>query len=199
MTGAGGNAQEVYKNYRIASNIVKVKVYAKPEGKDWDYLYTNKPDEDGKKLRIQPIEVFYGSMIPMKDNDGNDLFIENIINGRSQFIYVKAKNQFVAGSGDNKSAPTASWDWTKTDKSAWKLPDYTDKSGYYVNVDRLCKLSGGKSQENTGLENDSEFWEYFKNTEEVPVSISQLKQINSSIMAVPQLFHIVLLDKELYL
>lgn len=176
-TSGVGGATEVYKHYPIASNIVKVKVYSKPDDKLWVDMYANSADASLGKIRMQPLEVFYGSMTPMKDNDGNELFIENQINGRSQFIYVKTNGTFVTGVNPNKEAPVASWDYTKTltttTSNIWKLPDYTDNAGYYVNTldNRLCTLSGGISEKTTGITGDSQFWDYFNSADEVPVSI----------------------------
>lgn len=169
VDGVGG-PQEVYKHYPLASNVVKVKVYAKPDDKLWTDLYANSADAAKGKVRSQPLEVFYGSMTPTLDNDGNELFIENAINGNSKYIYVKSNQRFATG-----TAPTASWDFaTKT----FKIPDFTDNAGYYVVntstgpvANRFAKLDGGTVDKTTGLTGDSEFWEYFKNREEIPVSI----------------------------
>ena len=183
-----GGPAEVYKHFTIASNVVKVKVYAKPDDKEWTDLYANSADAKAGKIRTQPVEVFYGSMVPMQDNDGNEMFIEKQINGRSKFIYVQTNGStFLGGSGVNKEAPKASWNYAQTNSfdpllssasSIWKLPDFSDNAGYYVtdtyqgdNSARLVKFTGGKSDQTTGLVKDSEFWSYFNNREELPVSI----------------------------
>jgi len=188
-TTATGGAGEVYKHFPIASNVVKVKVYVKPENKQWTDLYANSADAKDGKIRMQPTEVFYGSMIPMQDNDGNEMFIEQQINGRSQFIYVQTNGEtFCTNTGTTKEAPNASWDYTSTSalttvnisatSGVWKLPDYSDNAGVYVvNMDsgrlqdRLVKFTGGDNHKVTGLKGDSEFWGYFNSTEEIPVSI----------------------------
>lgn len=165
-----GGPDEVYKHFPIASNVVKVKVYAKPDDKEWTNLYSNSADAVKGRIRTQPLEVFYGSMTPKLDNDGNELFIENRINGNSKFIYVQANQNFANG-----TAPTASWDF---DEKKFKLPDFTDNAGYYVvntttgdSANRLARLGGGKMQKTTGITGDAEFWSYFQNREELPVSI----------------------------
>jgi len=170
-----GGPEEVKRHFRIASDVVKVSVYKRPDNKKWEELYSNKDDSNDNKLRIEPLEVFYGTMKPELDNDGNELFIERTINGNSKFIYVKANKLF----GSSDSASSASWDYSSgfLDVSL-KTPDGNDNSGYYVtNGPRLGKLSGGSASMSPGFfGTDTEFWGYFTNREELPVQIL----INSS-------------------
>ena len=161
-----GSAEQVDANFPIASEVIKVSVFKKSEDKTWAELYANKDDETAGKLRIEPLEVFYGTMQNKLDADGNELFIERSINGNSQFIYVKANGTF---------RTDASWDFSGGGfiETSVDIPTGTDISGFYVyNDEKLCKLGGGASTESTGLlGRDSEFWTYFENREELPVQI----------------------------
>ena len=170
---SGGGPSTVYKYLPNASQIVKVQVFAKPNDNSWEELYSNVSDQEAKKIRVNPLEVFYGSLKPMRDLDGNDMFIERRINGLSKFIYVKANP---AGFASGQAAPTASWTFppsNATNTSAFLLPDGSDNAGFYVlNTDRLAKLAGGGVDYKTGLfGGEADFWQYFENREEIPVSI----------------------------
>ena len=166
--GTSGSPEDVYTYFPIASEVIKVSVYKKPDNKHWDELYSNINDANLEKLRLEPLEVFYGSMSPMYDEDRNELFIEKSINGNSKFIYVKS-NGNIHGID---AAPTASWDFTTP---GFKLPDGTDDAGPFVyNNDRLAKLEGGTLSISSGLldsDSDQKYWEYFNNREEIAVQI----------------------------
>ncbi len=161
-----GSTTEVAKHYPIASKIAKVSVYKRPDDKTWEELYANISDETSKKLRDEPIEVFYGSMTPQLDADGNELFIEKAINGKSKYIYVKADGTF---------SINASWDFLAGGfiDTALDVPNGTDNTGYFVyNNERFAKLTGGGTDYAPGLfGRDSEFWKYFENRDELPVQI----------------------------
>jgi len=167
-----GSNTEVENHFPIAKDVVKVSVYKKAEGKEWKSLYANKTDEDVHKLRNEPIEVFFGTMTPKLDADGNELFIERSINGNSKFIYVKANGSF---------ATSASWDFDVTNDDASdvygacnNVPDGEDDAGFFVynNKDRFGKLKGGASTQAPGFfGRDAEFWKYFENRDELPVQI----------------------------
>lgn len=161
-----GGAEEVKKHFPIASEVVKLDVFKKPHkitpgDTEWSELYANEDDKNESKIRIQPLESYFGSMIPFKDDDGNELFIEQIINGNSKFIYVKANGRFNVES---------SWNY---DTAILDVPTGTDSSGFYMlNTIRNAYLGGGASTDDSGLTGrDSDFWSYFENREELPVQI----------------------------
>jgi len=165
-----GGPTEVKTHFPIASEVIKVSVFKRPDNKEWNELYVNKADEEVKKLRDEPIEVFYGTMKPMLDTDGNELFIERSINGNSKVVYVKADGSF----GGSDTAPTATWDFESgfIDESL-HTPTGEDGAGFYVtNKGRLAKLQGGADTMTPGFwGRDAEFWSYFENREELPVQI----------------------------
>jgi hypothetical protein len=70
--------------------MVKISVFVKPNDKEWDDLYSDAADRAAGVLRIKPVEVFYGTTEDLKDVENNSLFIQNVVNGVSQFIYVNA-------------------------------------------------------------------------------------------------------------
>ena len=166
-----GGKDAVENYFKISSNVIKVSVYAKPDDKEWTELYSNTTDADASKLRLAPLEVFYGSVKPMYDADKNEMFIEKSINGNSKLIYVK--------SDATKMNLDGCWNFASgVYPTALDKPDGDDDSGYFLyNTDKLSKLKGGTVNYQTGLDgSDSEFWKYFENREELPIQIL----INSS-------------------
>jgi len=149
---------EVKENFPIASKVVKLKVYKKPENRDWDDLFANTSDENENKIRFEPIEEFYGSLKPMVDDNNNQLFIENMINGFSRHIYVKANMN-------------SEFDLIPSSATEDYFSDGIDGSGYFVRLNtHFCELSGGTVSINNGL-NDVIGWDIFENREEVPAQI----------------------------
>jgi len=198
----GGGATAVKEMLPIASKVVKVSIYNKPDDKIWEDFYSSNDDRyneqlctsaSAPKLRTEPIEVFYGSMGQDHDADGNDLFIERRINGHSKYIYVKSNSEFNLDT---------SWDfdsnnWCKRDTSCGvtgslctsadgpgcsivtsnKLPYGIDANGSFTyNTSAFNNLNGGGSADmadfgEDGSSQDSLFWEYFKDSDNVPVNI----------------------------
>jgi len=171
-----GGPEEVKKHFPLASDVVKISVYKKPIlEKEWEDYYSNKQDELDEKLRFEPLEVFYGSTIPMLDADKHEMFIERTVNGQSKNIYVKSDKRF----GSDTIAPSVTWDFQTGYKDiSLHLPQSVDDTGSYVlNTDVLMKLSGGTVSMVPGLWGaDSDKWDMFKNTDEINVNIL----INSS-------------------
>jgi len=163
MTGSG---DEVKRHFKIASKVVKLSVYKRPDDKEWEELYSNNSDANEFKLRNEPLEVFFGTMEPTLDTDGNELFIERSVNGNSKYIYVKADKSFDID---------ATWDFVGGGFIARSLgkPDGEDSAGFFVyNDDKFAKLTGGSANMSPGFfGRDSEFWSYFENREEIPVQI----------------------------
>ena len=175
---ADGGTAAVATHYPIASKVVKVSVFRKPNDKEWEDLYSNSADREDEKLRIDPLEVFYGSMTPNNDADGNDIYIENAINGNSNYIYVKANTSFnLDANWDFDPANWTSNSCSGIDLSACELtnlrdglPYDTDSAGFYVyNNDYFAKILGGTAANYASMTGgDSEFWDYFENREELP-------------------------------
>lgn len=195
-----GGVNAVKEHLPIASNVVKVSVFRKPSDKIWEDLYVNDDDkfyempctgDISPKLRIEPAEIFYGSLSPQaKDSDGNNLFIENRINGQSNYIYVKANKDFSLDASwdfdsdnwciDDSYGTSGACSATTSDALLFtkgRLPYGIDDGGYYVyNTGSFGKLTGGSSAAKAdfgmdGSSQDSLFWEYFENRDLIPVSI----------------------------
>jgi len=163
-----GGADKVPDYFPIASDVVKVSIYIKPDDKEWDDLYSNAQDKEHGILRVSPIEVFYGSLYPRKDSDGNDIFIETAINGVSQYVYVRSKLE-------SPISLSASWDFSGVSATT---PTWRDTGGVYVRrttgdlSGTFAPLSGGTYVETTGgSASDADFWQLFDNKEELPVNI----------------------------
>lgn len=75
ITSGGGNAVDWTEKYEpsISGSIYKLSVYVKNDSG----VYPSSADE-----------VFYGSNTYQKDSSGQQLFIKEVVNGRSQYIYV---------------------------------------------------------------------------------------------------------------
>ena len=145
--------------FPIASKVFKINVYQKPNGKEWSQLFGTSADEAAGKLRVAPLETFYGTIDNQQDENKNQMQIEQVVNGNSQFIYVNAKT---GGSFD--LIPTTG-----------EQPNGTDKAGYYVNFSSgtagsFCELLGGDVVVANGID-DTTGWAIFENREEVPAQI----------------------------
>jgi hypothetical protein len=143
--------------------VFKLKLYKRPLDKEWSDLYSNSADRNNSRLRLTELESYYGTLYPQLDADGKSLFIEDVINGLSKNIYVKAN-------------VSQKFDYSYTfsgTSGASNLPDGSDSGGFYVlNGANLCKLANGKSSKTNGLNNnDNEFWQYFNDRDELPVQI----------------------------
>ena len=162
--------------YPIASNVFKINVYTKADGTTWDSLYRNNDDRLQGRLFISPVETFYGSLKEdIKDSNGNNLFVETVINGNSNYIYIKkgvsCGTQFAVVTGVDQSnmlpnaLTSASEEYIKYMSSA----SNNDGNGY----SRLMMLSGGDSPSkvsNGGLD-VPDGWNIFEDRENVDVQI----------------------------
>jgi len=163
MSGCAGNIAATQmgttdqdKYYPIASKVFKMNVYEKPSDLNWVDLYNCSADRANSKLRINPIETFYGSLLHLQDGNKNQLFIEEVVNGNSQHIYIKN------GLTGNRFTPTA---------LTTSLPVLSDTTSDYVQYSKLGQLAGGAIKANqTGI-NDLTGWSLFENREYVNVSI----------------------------
>jgi phage tail sheath protein FI len=90
-----------------------------------------------------PVETFYGSNSVMDiDNNGNSLYIEDVINGSSMYVYVKA-------SGDDIVPPT------------------TLSGNAFVKV----SLDGGQDATSTTYD-PTGLWDFFNNKQNTPIDLA---------------------------
>lgn len=143
------------------------------DGFDWQYMFDTNPFTDldplwpkifkinviRKSPSIQgfnitsgaPVETFYVSREQILDNNGNSLYIEDVINGVSNYIHVKDNTAIastvrptvasapvlaLSGGIDNSTVPAADI------QSAWSL--FADKEKISVNV-LVCTETGDKN------------------------------------------------------
>ncbi len=162
---------EIEKWYPTASQVFKLNVYTKSTDKNWEDYFRTQTERTAGTLYISPTESFYGSLNEdLKDENNNDLFIENIVNGVSKYIYIKkgvtlAANHFpyVNSAGENTLLP----DLEDTNGDTYVKYDITT-SGSSTN--RLAILSGGASNQNNGL-SDTDGWVIFEDRENANVNI----------------------------
>lgn len=169
----------------IGSKVVKISVYERPENKSWSEMYVNNADKiasgsninsasnitnavTGGWLRIAPVETFLCTLDHQRDTNNSDLFIENVINGNSQFVYAKVnpftsiQNQtlFLSGALDSASNQTV-------------LPYGIDDNGVeYLRYNSLMPLAGGGYTLSAYDEADVvSSWDIFRNRKEVTVDL----------------------------
>lgn len=159
--------------FPIASNMVKVSVFEKPDGRTWEDLYTTSADREETKIRLSPVEVFYGTLYDVLDTEQNSLFIEDVINGRSNYIYTKTVKKA------DKNTPAI----IATTASSYVAPYGIDSTGsFYVKNGALIKMAGGLTERESGIgTEDMDLWDIFKNRREVEVDILMSTSWNATI------------------
>lgn len=155
---AAFNAQ-INTTYPIATKVVRIRVFQKGSSKVWENYY-GAGDKNSQKMRLSLIEEFMGTTTHAYNSLNEDLFIEDAINGISNYIYVKVKD------GIN-------FQWDYDYSAGISTPnDGIDDNGYYVyNNDRFVTLSGGNYEQQTGLGTDVGFWDYFLKRKDAPADI----------------------------
>lgn len=130
----------------IASKVFKLSVFKKESSETWESFTQTK---DGTSaLSINPVETFYGTLESMTDGNNTQLFIKDVVNGVSKYIYVDVNNNYSDFSlGNNPYAIT----------SAGEILGIQDS--------KLLRLSGGAQVAKTGLGSYSTAWEYFRDKE----------------------------------
>ena len=155
------NATSAAKYFPIASNMIKVSVFTKPTGKTWDDMYVSSDDRTAGKLRVLPVESFYGTLMDQLDTERNSLFIEDVINANSNFIYMKT----------TKKADASTPKFVMS-SATYTAPYGIDSTGsFYVYKNAIMALGGGSVVVESGLSEDLNVWDIFKNRREVTVDI----------------------------
>ena len=161
ISGIWNDSARVLANFPIASQMVKVSVYTKPTDKQWVDLYTTSADKASGSIRNAPVEVFYATLTDSKDAERNSLYIEDVINGKSNYIYAKFKQYDTAST--SLRATSAS--------TGFELPYGNDTNGYFVKYGALVPLGGGATKIGSGGGLDTTMWKIFNNRREVTVDI----------------------------
>jgi len=169
---SGLTTSEIQTWYPIGSKVAKINVYTKTTTQEWDDLFRNQDDRTNGRLYISPVETFYGALDEnLKDGNGNNLFIENVINGNSTYIYVK-----------KGSSLTLNWP-VLADADAGVLPYATLSGEEYIKYkttgtsgatdNRLIPLDGGASPAKVDPNGDDDVaaWKIFEDRENVSVQI----------------------------
>jgi len=182
-TGATLSRTDIATWYPIASNVFKINVYTKSTDVTWDSLYRNNTDRTNGQLFLSPVETFYGSVSEdLKDGNGNNLFIETVVNGNSDYIYVKNGGSagttvpVVTGTGDDNYnfLPNLT---TTADEEYIKFKS-SEVSG--TDDNRLMILSGGASDTTNGL-TATGGWDIFEDRENATVGILIGSSYNTSV------------------
>lgn len=162
---------EINTWYPNASKVFKLNVYVKDTEESWEDLYRNTSDRNLGRLYTSPVETYYGSFkSDLQDDSGNNLFIETVVNGNSDYIYVKKGASF--NPTDNH------FPYLNSVSEISAIPDAEDNSGQtYVKwassattSPGLAVLSGGATDTDNGI-NDTTGWNIFEDRENVNVGI----------------------------
>lgn len=147
--------------YPIASKVFKLNVYVKDSNSNWTDYCTLSGDLANNRLRISPVETFYGTLVPMLDANKNQLFIETLVNGVSKYIYVKAKPGAVFS-----NVPITDYNKLPVRKDANKIE--------FVDYLRLMQLGGGSASapSKAGMDDDqTKAYSLFENREYANIGI----------------------------
>ncbi len=156
--------------YPIGSKVAKINVYVKSDTQTWDDLYRNNDDRNDGRLFISPVETFYGSLSEdLKDGNGNNLFIETVVNGNSEYIYVK-KGASVTDGWEIETAPDGGLIPTAETSAGEEYVKFQSSATAGSDDNRLIVLSGGSSVKDNGL-TDIGGWNIFEDRENVDVQI----------------------------
>lgn len=85
----------------IAAKVFKLNVYVKADNQSWSDTALA-----FSAISAKPVETFYGTLIAQLDATGKQLFIEEVVNGISQYVYVKS-NVTTANAFTSAVNPTA--------------------------------------------------------------------------------------------
>jgi len=119
-----------YNDSAKSSRVFKVDVYSNQPGQSFT-------------ITMIPVETFYGSnSLTELDNNGNSLYIEDVINGKSEYVYAKA-------TGDDV------------------LPPSTVSGSSFVKI----ALAGGADATSTSYD-PTGLWDFFNNKDNTPVDLA---------------------------
>lgn len=118
----------------IASKVFKIQVFTKKDSEDWDEIAFS-------AISASPVETFYGTRTSQKDANNQQLRIEDVINGNSNYIYV------VAGTAD-----------------------FTEAGTLATTPSSVSKLLGGSVVYGTNL-GSTDGWDYFSSRERTSQNI----------------------------
>lgn len=155
--------------YPIAEKVFKLNVYKKEENQRWEDFYDTRVGIGMNSdlsatadlvsavdcLRLTPVETFYGSLGSTFDSNNNDLSIEAIVNGVSNYIYVKTD-------GNTQQFDSISdYNFVSNKKDIY---------GDFIFSGHLLQLANGASSQSTGI-GSTTGWSGFENRDEVDVNI----------------------------
>ncbi|MFW6377458.1 MAG: phage tail sheath C-terminal domain-containing protein [bacterium] len=163
---------EINEWFPIASKVFKINVYAKDEDVTWESLYRSSADRADGELYVSPIETFYGSLkSDLRDANGNNLFIETVVNGNSDFIYVKFGDTFTNFAYVNSTAEVSALPNGTNSTTDEDYVKFTSTATTGSGTNRLAILSGGTSVQDTGLTGATDGYKIFEDRENVDVQI----------------------------
>jgi len=127
----------------IANQVFKINVYKKESTESWESYTISKNGTSA--LSISPVETFLGTLTSMNDSNNQQLFIKDIVNGKSNLIYLDV----------NVNATTLSQS---------SFPYSVTSAGEVIGVknESLIRLSGGSQTARSGIGTYFTAWEYFK-------------------------------------
>lgn len=146
----------------IANQVFKLSVFKKESSETWESFTQTK---DGTSaISVTPLETFYGTLTSMTDGNNTQLFIKDVINGVSKYIYVDVNDNISSFSLSNN-------------------PYAVTSAGEILGIQnsKLLRLSGGAQVAKTGIGTYSRSWEYFKDKELYNVGIVIVPDYNTNV------------------
>lgn len=146
-----GTSASALTDYPTAASVFKLNVYLKGDGTAFSGYQTSAGSDF---YALTPVETFYGTLDRTKtDSNGDGLYIEDVVNGKSKYIYTKASG---TGKFDNI-------------KSSAYLPVIKDSVfGYVVRKSKLVALDGGVYNLSGDISTAPAFLSNLKNREAIP-------------------------------
>jgi len=136
----------------IARRVFKVSVFTKSSSDSWTDFKVDKVGTSA--LSIVPIESFYGTLRVQLDGNNQQLFIKDVINGNSNYIYVDVNsNATVFEQTYNPIVKTSANEVLGIDERA------------------LISLTGGVAVPKTGLGTYYSQWEYLTDKQNYDINI----------------------------
>jgi hypothetical protein len=146
----------------IANSVFRLNVFVKESTQTWESFTQTRNGTSA--LVISPVETFYGTVTSQLDGNNNQLFIKDVVNGNSKYIYV-----------DVNGNPT---NFTQSSN-----PNAITSANEYIGYknENLIRLTGGNQVAKTGIGQYYPVWEYFRDTEQYDISIVILPDYSSTV------------------
>jgi len=146
----------------IARRVFKINVYKKESTDQWSEFKVEKAGTSA--LSIVPVESFYGTLRTQLDGNNKQLYIKDVVNGVSDYIYIDT----------NSNATVFEQIYN---------PNVKTSAGEFLGVaeNALISLSGGVAVPKTGLGTYYSQWEYLSDKQNYDINIVIIPDWNTTV------------------